>query len=172
MSEQAESLRDLFHRAGLGDSFDANVDLWGTDGSKYVTGLVGRLDAVAQMYSQRFMSGSIEIPSPGHNAAVAMMESNPHKLRAFLQALLEVSDPEMLVMVWRVLHGDDILAIEMTYRLSGQFELAVELRADGGDERSQRYTSRDFSSTNLLHHFGHVELNGEPRFAGFFAHEG
>jgi hypothetical protein len=165
-----EDIRSLFVSAELGGTFDSAVEIYGEDATQYVAGLTSTLEKTLKVYLERFSTPN-ETPIPNYASAQSMTKENPHKLRAFLQALLEVGDPEMLVMVWRVLHGDIVLAVNMNFRDHERFELTVELQTSGADVGIQRYQSQDFNSASLLHHFGRVCVDGHPRFLGFFAHQ-
>jgi hypothetical protein len=96
-------------------------------------------------------------------------ERNPHKVRAFLQALGVSGNPDMLLMVWRILHGLSIREVVMNYREQEAFTLSVTL-ARPGEERDELETYRtdDINDAALLRNFGITTVDGSPLFDGFF----
>lgn len=106
-------------------------------------------------------------------ALLAESERNPHKVRAFLQALVETRNPQMLVMVWRILQGLRIHQVEMMYREQQQFRLVVVLvrpvvLPNDQAEHDEPYTSEDIQDAALVRHFGITTVNDKPVFDGFF----
>jgi len=99
----------------------------------------------------------------------AEAERNPHKIRAFLQALGVSGSPEMLLMVWRILQGLSIREVALNYRELQAFSLSVTL-ARPGDEQDEleTYNSGDINDAALLRNFGITTLDGRPLFDGFF----
>lgn len=127
--------------------------------------LLDRLDKAAAEYLRRIQ---VEISfEPAALAAGA--EKNPHKIRAFLQSLLTTRSPEMLVMVWRILHGLSIREVEMKYQEEVMFSLVVVLVPPGaGPDELESYRSEDINDASLVRHFGISTINGKPFFDGFF----
>jgi len=99
----------------------------------------------------------------------AEADRNPHKIRAFLQALGVSSNLDMLVMVWRILQGLNIREVTMNYREQEAFGLSVTLarRAKDRDE-PETYTTNDINDAALLRHFAITTVDGRPLFDGFF----
>lgn len=99
----------------------------------------------------------------------AESQRNPHKIRAFLQALAATGKTDMLLMVWRILQGLSIRLVELEYTEQTSFRLVVTL-AWPGDEGgvSEVYSSNDINDAKLLRHFGITTINGSPLFDGFF----
>ena len=64
----------------------------------------------------------------------AEAERNPHKIRAFLQALGVSGNPDMLLMVWRILQGLSIREVAMNYREQEAFSLSVTLARPGEEQ--------------------------------------
>jgi hypothetical protein len=98
----------------------------------------------------------------------AEVERNPHKIRAFLQALAATGKTDMLLMVWRILQGLSIRRVELDYAEQTSFQLVVVLaRSDeeGGD--LEVYSSDDINDAKLLRHFGITTIDGRPLFDGF-----
>jgi hypothetical protein len=94
---------------------------------------------------------------------------NPHKIRAFLQALGVSRNPEMLLMVWRILQGLSIREVAMHYLEQKEFRLSVTLaEAEGGQEKVETYSSDNIRDANLVRFFGITTVDGQPLFDGFF----
>lgn len=95
---------------------------------------------------------------------------NPHKVRAFLQALAASGNPTMLVMVWRILQGLSIDAVRMEYGARDSFSLTVRLARSAYEEGAdpEIYETRDIADAALLRHFGIAKVDGRPLFDGFF----
>jgi hypothetical protein len=99
----------------------------------------------------------------------AEAERNPHKIRAFLQALGASRNPEMLLMVWRILEGLSIREVTMSYREQESFTLNITLARPGEEEDElEAYRSNDINDAALLRHFGITTVDGRPLFDGFF----
>lgn len=99
----------------------------------------------------------------------AEAERNPHKIRAFLQALGVSGSPDMLLMVWRILQGLSIRDVAMTYREQEEFSLSVTL-AHRGEEQDEleTYRTHDINDAVLLRNFGITTVDRRPLFEGFF----
>jgi hypothetical protein len=99
----------------------------------------------------------------------AEAERNPHKIRAFLQALGASGKPDMLLMVWRILQGLSIREVELSYREQEAFHLVVTL-ARPGEERNgvETYRSNNINDAALVRQFGITRVDNRPLFDGFF----
>ena len=96
-------------------------------------------------------------------------ERNPHKIRAFLQALAASGSVDMLLMVWRILQGLSIREVTMNYVEQQTFSLVVTVARPGQDQDDlETYSSNDINDATLLRHFGITTLDGRPLFDGFF----
>ncbi len=94
---------------------------------------------------------------------------NPHKIRAFLQALAASGSMDMLFMVWRILQGLSIREVAMKYVEQEVFSLVVTLARPGQDQDNlETYSSNDINDATLLRHFGITTVDGRPLFDGFF----
>ena len=103
----------------------------------------------------------------------AESKRNPHKIRAFLQALAASGKVEMLLMVWRILQGLSIKRVMLDYAEESSFRLTVVLARpcdEGGG--SEEYSSEDISDALLLRHFGITKVSKRPLFIGFFPQAG
>jgi hypothetical protein len=94
---------------------------------------------------------------------------NPHKIRAFLQALAATGNMDMLLMVWRIQQGLSIRQVEMNYIELRTFSLVVTLAAPGQDpDELETYSSDNIRDAALIRHFGITTSDGRPLFEGFF----
>jgi hypothetical protein len=99
----------------------------------------------------------------------AEAERNPHKIRAFLQALGVSGNPDMLLMVWRILQGLSIREVVMNYRELEEFSLSVTLAPPGEEQDElETYRTTDINDAALLRNFGITTVNSRPLFDGFF----
>jgi hypothetical protein len=99
----------------------------------------------------------------------AEVDRNPHKIRAFLQALGVSGNTNMLLMVWRVLQGLTIREVAMNYREQETFSLSVTLARPGEEhDELETYCTNDINDAALLRHFGITTVEGRPLFDGFF----
>jgi hypothetical protein len=99
----------------------------------------------------------------------AEAERNPHKIRAFLQALGATGKTEMLLMVWRILQGLSIREVAMSYREQEAFSLSVTLARPGEkQDELETYRTDDINDATLLRNFGITTLGRRPLFDGFF----
>jgi hypothetical protein len=127
--------------------------------------LLEQLDGVMAEYRRR-IGGDVALTP---EALTAEAERNPHKVRAFLQALAATRSREMLVMVWRVIQGLNIREVEMHYREQQAFSLVVVLARPGAEQDDlERYDSADINDAALVRHFGITTVDGRPLFDGFF----
>ena len=98
----------------------------------------------------------------------AEAERNPHKIRAFLQALGVSGNPDMLLMTWRILQGLTIREVTMSYREQESFHLSVTLARRGQEQDElETYGTNDINDAALLRHFGITTVDRRPLFDGF-----
>jgi hypothetical protein len=129
-----------------------------------IPSLLEQLDRVAAEYRSRIRVDVSFTPE----TLTAEAERNPHKVRAFLQALRLSHSPEMLVMVWRILQGLSIRKVEMNYQELEVFSLLVILARPGEEPpHLEEYRSQDIMDVRLLWNFGVGTVCEKPLFAGF-----
>lgn len=162
-------LIDLHHRVGLKRKLDEAEQFWGDGAPQFFEGLSETLARAVVLYANRFSTIQSLVPPLNEGGIDETLNNNPQKLIAFLQAIEETTSPEMLVMVWRIIHGDDIKSIVMSYHENQSFQLHVQL-AEPGNGQISLYDSDKINDARLLRHLGIVEINNIPVFAGFFAH--
>jgi len=131
---------------------------------RVISMLLESLERTAGEYCRRFKTAISFVPETLESEAA----DNPQKVRAFLQALATSKSPEMLVMVWRIMQGLEILNVTMAYHARKEFSLAVTLARPGG-ESQEEYHSRDINDAALLRHLGIVTIDAKPLFDGFYA---
>ncbi len=160
MSQQSAAVLERLLR---GNDLGWIIDLY-TPNDRQIPFLLERLDRVAAEYRRRIQVDVSFTPE----ALTAEAERNPHKVRAFLQALRATQSPEMLVMVWRILQGLSIRHVEMKYQELETFSLFVVLaRPDVQQDELEEYRSRDIFDARLLREFGIGTVTERPLFAGY-----
>jgi len=142
------------------------LDFWG-DAAHAVQTLRETLRRTYDAYEHRFKDAPVRTHF-NDDVLFQEQQSNPHKVKAFLQAMGATSSPDMLVMVWRILQGDIIRATQMRYEYERLFELSVELE-DSLTEFGSRYSSTDINDAALLRHWGIIKMDNQPIFDGFDA---
>ena len=163
MSQQSSAvLERLLRTNGLGWLID--TDPPPTQATQVIPRVLQQLEKVDAEYRTR-----IGIPGPfSPEALEAESAQNPHKVRAFLQALRDSRSPQMLVMVWRILQGLSIRQVAMNYREQKEFSLTVILAPPGNALEAERYESKDIFDARLVRHFGIGTVCDQPLFDGFF----
>ena len=127
--------------------------------------LLEQLNRVAAAYRDRIRVDVSFAPE----ALAEEAKRNPHKVRAFLQALGTSRPANMLVMVWRTLQGLSIRKVTMDYHEQKSFSLVVTLARPGeGQDILEEYRSSDINDAALVRHFGITTIDGLPLFEGFF----
>src|ERR1700722_17405012 len=158
--ESPAILEDLLRREGLGWMIDMFLDR-----SRAIPHLLKQLDRVAEEYRNLIRDNVPFTPE----ALKAEAERNPHKVRAFLQAMGTVHSANMLVMVWRILQGLNIREVTMGYHEQKSFSLIVILARPGGEhDELEEHRSSDINDSSLVGHFGITTIDGLPLFDGFF----
>ncbi len=102
------------------------------------------------------------------DALVEEYRADPRKVRAFIQVLGAVETPHILLMVWRIVQGSAIQAIEVNYQSEHSFHMRVVLRPPDGEE-DEIYDSHDVDDAVVLRHFGIMKMGDAPVMDGFFA---
>ncbi len=140
------------------------IDMY-TPRERAVSFLLEQLDRLAAEFRARFRYDESFTPE----TLSAEAERNPHKIRAFLQALGVSGNPDMLLMVWRILQGLSIREVAMNYRELEAFSLRVTLARPGEEQdEPETYSTRDINDAALLRNFGITTVDGRPLFDGFF----
>ena len=126
--------------------------------------LLEELDGLTDEFQKRFRHEVSFAPE----TLKAEAERNPHKVRAFLQALGVSRNPDMLLMVWRILQGLSIREVVMNYREQEAFSLSVTLARRGEkQDELETYRTNDINDAALLRHLGITTVDRRPLFDGF-----
>ncbi len=161
MSQQSAAVLDRLLRD---NDLGWMIDLYAPK-ERAIPFLLEQLDAVSAEYRRRFR---VEVPFTPE-ALTAEAERNPHNVRAFLQMLAATRSLEMLIMVWRILHGLSIRRVEMNYKELESFSLFVVLAHSGKEQDElEEYRSQDIFDAALVRNFGLGTASGKPLFDGFF----
>lgn len=123
--------------------------------------LLDRLEKLTETFHKRF---GYE-PSFDPVTLAAEAERNPHKIRAFLQALGVSGNSDMLLMVWRIFQGLSIREVEMKYHEQETFCLTVTLARH---DVLEKYETHDINDASLIRQFGIATIDHKPLFDGFF----
>jgi len=123
---------------------------------------ISELDSLAK---QRLGKNS---PDLSENAIVEEYTRNPTKIRAFFQALGSTHNPEMLLMVFRIIRGMEIDNVQISYEKKKAFNMQVELLSPYG-EPSESYNSQNINDFALLRHFGILTIDEKPVLDGFYS---
>lgn len=127
--------------------------------------LRSRLTAVDDAARHRLGGGALRLTP---ESIVQEYRTNPRKVRAFIQVLGAVETPHILLMVWRILQGFAIQAIELNYQSEQSFHMRLVLRSPYG-EADEIYDSDDVDDAVVLRHFGIMKMGDAPVMDGFFA---
>lgn len=161
MSEPNQILERLLRENDLGWM----IDLYAPS-EEALPFLLKQLENVSTAFRERFKYDVSFTPE----ALLAESERNPHKIRAFLQALGTSGNIEMLLMAWRILQGLSIRELAMRYREKEWFELSVTLARPGQDaDELEVYSTSNIKDAALVRRFGITTVDGQPLFDGFFA---
>ena len=160
MSESASVLEQLLRGEDLGWM----IDMY-SPRERAIPFLLGQLTSLTGEFRAKF--GYDVSFAPEQLAAEA--RRNPHKIRAFLQALAATGKTDMLLMVWRILEGLSIHRVVLDYTEQESFRLVVSLTrpADAAGIKEE-YSSDDINDAKLLRHFGITTIDKRPLFDGFF----
>jgi len=126
----------------------------------------GTLAAIRREAEIRFGENAPEI---SEDALVALFRQSPRQARGFFQALGGIRTPEMLLMVWRVIQGGEIVDIQLGYHRKERFMAKVFLESPEGEVEQTPYESERIHDFALFRHIGVFETGGRPVFDGFYA---
>lgn len=174
MTYSQDSLFQVLRDCGMG----AIPDEWEDGSNAAFVAIDGRLDAFCAAFNDRFVAKD-GVARPPHLTKRLVMDEykrNPHKVQAFLQALLSGCSPEILVAVWRILRGAEISSLTLTYkndspfdRQSSAFKLEIALKsAETERELSEVYTSNDIVDVSVINHLGAMTIDGYPWLGDFY----
>src|SRR6266436_5074351 len=99
---------------------------WGEQTDKYLNGLRAKLKKFVNDYGRRF-------PDEGKPDPFRMVKENPKKAAAFFHPdTFEVSI-EMMVMIWRVLVGCEVVKVNFKYQRNHRPQLVIVLQSLSGE---------------------------------------
>lgn len=107
-----------------------------------------------------------ETPRPTAEYLAGELSRNPHRVRAFLQALGSAGSASMLAMVWLLLQDWQISSLNIDYLEKSLFAMKISLRSPGGDSRE--FVSNDIDDFALLRHLGIMKVNDRGILDGFY----
>lgn len=96
-----------------------------------------------------------------------LVQANPFKLDAFLEALVSLRTAEMLAAAWRVIQGMQIESLQMRFRHAESFSLALTLRSPYGE--TENYSTSDIDDMTFVRHLMKSKSDNRPIINGFFA---
>lgn len=143
------------------DSYIEDLD---DDGkSAYLKDVAKNIDDFRMEYGRRFG----EVPDP-----LEFLKENPEKGASFIQWIAgENLSFGVMIMIWRILFGAEILSLTFNYVKDNSAELVIELEplagAATGTER-EVYRSEDAWDFHLLAEFRMLLFNHKPYLVGSF----
>lgn len=106
-------------------------------------------------------------PWPTVTTLESLWDNAPIECAAFLQALVTVRSPELLLASWRLLQGLVVQSCRLDYVCGQTFQLKIELGAPGEDAATEAYTSTDIFDLPFVRHLSYKKLNNAPVIDGF-----
>jgi hypothetical protein len=159
-TESAAILEHLIRQYGLGWLIDMSAPP-----EEAIPFFLEQLEQISAEHRKRFDEGIRLSPESLRTES----ERNPHRIRAFLQALGVSRNPEMLLMVHQLLQGRTIREVTMEYHEQESFHLRITLDRQGSEsEEGEKFETDDISDAALLRHLGITHADGRPLFHGFF----
>jgi len=155
-----DMVRRALHQAQCGSYLE---DLDDDGKSAYLKEVAKDIDDFRNEYERRFG----EIPDP-----FEFLKENPQKGAAFVQWIAgEKLSPDVTIMIWRILAGAEILAVNYQYSKDNKSILEIELepfpenRSGAGREL---YRSENASDFHLLAEFRMLLFNHKPYLIASF----
>ena len=126
------------------------------------------LDGFVSTYESKFG----ERPDP-----LKLFQENPHAGAAFFDLDTLMMSVEMKIVVWRILNGFEIVAIELSLRQGSvthfesnySLEMKVRIRGPQFDQGPEDYSFGDSNDLRFLRHLGTVTRDGNVRFSGYYS---
>ena len=124
------------------------------------------MDAAYAAYVRLFPDVSPGTIPFDDDALRAEAQSNPHKVRALLQALGSLT-PDMTATAWRVINGEPIASLDLHFESGKQFHVKVAVQNSFTDE-IRSVESSEVEDATFLRHVGIMRLDNEPVLDGYF----
>jgi hypothetical protein len=149
-----DRLRAALHQTG----YDWLVRFWGEDSKHNLEKTASDLEKFLREYQRRYK----EQPD-----VLGLVAQNPTKAAAFLQPDTLLASREMKIMVWRILLGCEIRAIDFKYKQGGETSLRFRLMTPDGEEET--YETHNASDFRVLRHIGITGVGDDSILQGFYA---
>jgi hypothetical protein len=148
-----ETLAGLLEQSGVGwllaESRDIRLEQIGRE-----------IDETAQEIARR-------LPLPGLDL-LAEIRADPRGLEPLIQLFASPTSTEMRAMVYCVLRGMEISAIEFAYQIKSTVSLRVELEHNVTGEKLT-FCSAVVWDAEILRHIGIMTIGKQPLLHGFYA---
>ena len=105
--------------------------------------------------------------APSLDALLGLVDSNPFKLDAFLEALVSLENPEIIAAAWRIIQGMQVDSLGMRFEHARSFSMSVSLKSPYGE--TETYASDDIDDMNFIRHLMKSKSGGRPIINGFVA---
>jgi hypothetical protein len=137
---------------------DLVLRLWGEDGDQQLRKIAAGLKEFVREYRRRFK----ETPD-----VLGLMDENMLRARTFFHQDTLLASCEMKIMVWRLLTGGEIRAVDFRYRAGKRSSVRVQLLSHQ-DGRRETYESTDALDFRVLRHVGLAGEEGQGRLQGYY----
>lgn len=150
----AAAVRSALKKTGQ----DWVLRFWGKDGDQQLRKIVAGLKEFVREYRRRFK----EAPD-----VLGLVDENLLMARAFFHRDTLLASCEMKIMVWRLLMGGEIKAVEFRYEAGKRSSVRVQLLSHPGG-RGESYESTDALDFRVLRHVGLAGEEGQGRLQGYY----
>jgi hypothetical protein len=140
-SIDAAAVRTALEKTGQ----DKVLRLWSKDGDQKLRKIAAGLKEFVREYRRRFK----ETPD-----VLGLLDENELMARAFFHRDTLMASCEMKIMVWRLLMGGEIRAVDFRYRAGKRSAVRVQLLTSPPDWRKETYESADALDFRVLRHVG------------------
>jgi hypothetical protein len=153
-SIDAAAVRTALEKTGQ----DVVLRFWSKDGGRQLRKIAAGLKEFVREYRRRFKE------SPD---ILGLMDENTLMAKAFFHYDTLMASCEMKIMVWRLLMGGELRAVDFRYRADKRGSLRVQLLIYPGG-RKETYESTDALDFRVLRHFGVAGEPGQGRLQGYY----
>jgi hypothetical protein len=154
-SIDATAVRTALEKTGQ----DLFLRLWSRDGDQKLRKIAAGLKQFVHEYRRRFK----ETPD-----ILGLLDENTPKARAFFHFDTLMASCEMKIMVWRLLMGGEIRAVNFRYRAGKPSSLRVQLQLFSPPWRRETYESTEALDFRVLRHLGLAGEEGQGRLQGYY----
>lgn len=153
-SINAAAVRTALEKTGQ----DHVLRIWSKDGDQQLRKIAAGLNEFVREYRRRFN----ETPD-----ILGLMDVDSLQRRGFFHRDTLMASCEMKMMVWRLLMGGEIRAVDFRYRAGKPCSLRVQLLSYL-DSRRETYESTDALDFRVLRHVGLGGEQGQGRLQGYY----